>query len=84
MPAQVTVADSAGALVAAFRLSGNRGAGPMTVDVLSNDLVLTGQTPSGMLTLVLYRQNDPEAAGAFVGSWSLGVHQGELRGQTTR
>jgi hypothetical protein len=86
MPAQVTVADSAGELVATYRLAGARGAGPMTVDVLNTDLVLQGETPSGALTLVLYRQNDPEvaAARAIVGRWSLGDHQGELRGRAAR
>jgi hypothetical protein len=83
MPTAVTLSDSVGKLVAAYRLPGGAER-PMTVDVLNSDLVLTGETPSGLLTLVLYRQNDPEAADAWVGRWSLGEHQGELRGRSVR
>ena len=83
MPAQVTLADSSGQLVAIYRLATARGAGPMMVEVLNSDLVLQGETPSGVLTLVLYRQAAPEVTGAFAGHWSLGDRQGELRGSTT-
>ena len=83
MPAQVTLADSSGQLVAAYRLAGARSVSPMMVEVLNNDLVLQGETPSGVLTLVLYRQAAPEATGAFAGHWLLGDRQGELRGDTT-
>jgi hypothetical protein len=82
LPTQVTVADSAGRLVATFRLIDGHSARPMTVDVVNTDILLQGETPSGLLTLVLYRQNDPQAADAFVGHWTLGDHQGELRGRS--
>lgn len=79
LPSQVTVADSAGKLVATFRLPGSAAARPMIVDVLDTDIVLQGATPTGMLTLVLYGQNDPEAAGALAGRWSIGEQHGALR-----
>jgi hypothetical protein len=84
MPTQVTVADSAGELVANFRRPGARDAVPMVVDVLGTDITLHGATPSGVLTLVLYGQNDPDASGALVGHWALGTRQGELRGRAER
>jgi hypothetical protein len=84
MPTQVTVADSAGRLVANFRLPRGGAARPMTVGVVDTDIMLQGETPSGVLTLVLYQQNDPDAAGAVVGRWSLGDRQGELRGRAAR
>jgi hypothetical protein len=79
IPTQVTVADSAGQLVATFRLSGDRAAGPMTVGARDTNLVLQGETRAGVFTLVLYHPSDPPAAGELVGSWSLGDRQGELR-----
>jgi hypothetical protein len=79
IPTQVTVADSLGQLVASFRLSGDRQAGPMTVAARDANLVLQGETRAGAFTLVLYRPTDPPAAGELVGSWSLGDRQGELR-----
>jgi hypothetical protein len=84
MPSQVTLADSAGELVAAFRRAGAREAIPMVVDVLGTDITLHGATPSGVLTLVLYGQNDPDASGALTGRWALGTRQGELRGRAER
>lgn len=84
MPSQVTVADSAGELVATFRRADSRTAAPMVVDVLGTDITLHGATPAGVLTLVLYGQNDPDASGALVGRWTLGDRQGVLRGRTER
>jgi hypothetical protein len=84
MPAQVTLADSAGELVASFRRHGAREAAPMVVDVVGTDITLHGATPSGVLTLVLLGQNDPDASGALVGLWMLGTRQGELRGRAER
>ena len=84
MPTQVTVADSAGTLVASFRLAGTRASRPMTVDVNDTDLLLQGETPSGVLTLELYQQQDSDAPGAVVGHWWLGKQQGTLRGRTVR
>lgn len=84
MASQVTVADSAGELVATFRRPNTRAATPMVVDVLGPDITLHGATPAGVLTLVLYGQNDPDASRAFVGRWTLGDRQGALRGRTER
>ena len=84
MPSEVTVADSSGELVATFRRPNTRDAVPMVVDVLDTDITLHGATPAGVLTLVLYGQNDPNASGALLGRWTLGDRQGELRGRTER
>jgi hypothetical protein len=84
MLAEVTVADSAGALVASFRLPGERTARPMLVVVLDDDLMLQAETPSGVLTLLLARQNDPEAVRTVTGRWWLGKEQGELRERVVR
>jgi hypothetical protein len=76
-PRQITVADSAGALVAqAVDATGLRRL-PLTVTVLSGDLVLQGTTNEGMLTLILNRGNDGSAARAR-GIWTLGDKQGTL------
>jgi hypothetical protein len=84
MPAQVTVADSAGVLVASYRLAGSRAASPMMVQVIDTDLLLQAETPSGLLTLVLYQQNDPAPAGVSLGRWWLGDQFGELLTRPTR
>jgi len=80
LPTQVIVADSAGALVASYHLGGDRIARPLTVAVLDADLVLQGEAPAGLLTLVLERQNDAPA-GTVAGRWALGARQGTLRGR---
>jgi hypothetical protein len=53
----------------------------MMVEVLGSDLVLKGETPSGVLTLVLYDENDSRHADSLVGRWTVGTRQGELRGR---
>lgn len=83
IPSHVTVADSAGTLIASFRLPGAREPRPMSVETLDSDLVLQGWTPSGVLTLVLHDQNDG-APSSLVGRWILGTHEGELRGRAAR
>lgn len=84
LPSQVTVADSAGALVATFRRAGTSTVTPMLVDVLDTDITLHGATPSGVLTLVLFGQNDPTITDALIGRWTLGDRQGVLRGYAER
>lgn len=84
IPALVTVADSAGTLVASFQLPGGRATRPMMVELLDADLVLQGDTPSGALTLRLYEQNDAQASKPVTGRWWLGEEQGALRGRFTR
>ena len=84
LPAEVTVADSAGALVASYRLPGMADAQPMVVTVIGTDVVLQGETPSGVLTLQLYGQNDADAAAPVEGRWSRAGQEGSLRGRATR
>ncbi|MDF1502489.1 hypothetical protein [Roseisolibacter sp. H3M3-2] len=81
LPAHVTVVDSAGTLSASFRAAGAGRAQPMTVTVMGTDLVLQGETAHGLLTLVLGRQNDADAASRVDGRWALGERQGTLRGK---
>ena len=85
LPARVTLADSAGQLVASFHLQGARTARPATLAVIGDDLVLQGETPSGVLTLQLRGQSAPQSAEAsrapVTGSWTLGTSRGELRGR---
>ena len=85
MPEVVTVTDSAGQLAASFRLPGARVARPMEISVIESDLVLQGQTPTGVLTLRLYRQYDGDAATRPVtGRWWLAGEEGVLRGRPVR
>ena len=85
LPTIITVADSAGQLVANFKLANASQSGPMSVDVMGNDIILQGETSRGLLTLVLYRQNAADSPSEFVGYWSLGNEEhGDLRGRTTR
>lgn len=84
MPTRVTVADSAGTLVASFHPRGSRVDQPMKVAVADSDILLEGQTVRGLLTIVLYDQNDPMSAGALLGTWTLGSYQGELRARAVR
>ena len=84
LPTTITVADSAGQLIANFRLANASEAGAMSVDVMGNDIILQGETPRGLLTLVLYRANAADVPSSFIGYWSLGNDEhGELRGRTT-
>lgn len=80
LPAEVTVADSAGTLVGRYRLAGARAVRPLAVEVLGDDLILQDETPAGLLTLRLAGQNDPAAApaGAALGEWFLGARHGVL------
>jgi hypothetical protein len=84
MPTRVTVADSAGTLVASFRARGGRTDHPMKVAVVDRDILLEGETVRGTISIVLYDQNDPMSAGALVGTWKLGSVQGDLRARAVR
>ena len=85
LPARVVVADSAGALVASYRLPGEAVPRAMTIEVLDSDLLLQAETPTGVLTLVLYRQNGAaETRNGVFGMWALGDRQGKLRGRSVR
>lgn len=81
LPVEVTVADSAGQLVASYQPDGGRAAHPMAVTVLNTDLVLQAETSSGLLTLRLDGQNAP-VPGPVTGHWWLGAASGALRGRT--
>ena len=83
LPATVTVADSAGTLVARYGATGTAGEQAMAVTVLETDLVLQAETPSGLLTLLLEKQN--EASGSeLTGRWWLGAQAGALRARVAR
>ena len=82
LPAEVTVADRGGQLVATYRLPGPRSAQHMLLTVIDTDLVLQAETESGVLTLQLYRQNDSTVQGPVTGRWFLGNRSGELRGRS--
>jgi hypothetical protein len=84
MPIRVTVADSAGALVAWFRPRGAGADQPMKVAVADRDILLEGQTARGPFTMVLYEQNDPAYPGTIIGTWTLADRQGELRARVVR
>jgi hypothetical protein len=84
VPARITVADSAGRLVASYQLRNSRVTTPMDIEVLNRDIMLQGETPAGLLTLQLYRLNDSEAASPVAGRWWIGDQQGALRGRVVR
>ena len=80
-PSIVTVADSAGMLIASAKLPGERVAREMTVTILDADVVLQGETPHGVLTLVLNRQNEGGQTPLTTGRWSLGTAEVKLKGR---
>ncbi len=80
-PRSVTVVDSAGTLVARVELRAEQKSIPMTVTVIERNLVLQGETPDGVLTLVLDRQNEGGETRLASGTWTLGKAQGQLRGR---
>ena len=78
-PRSVTVADSAGTIVAHVDVAGESKSIPMTVTVIERNLVLQGQTADGVLTLMLDRQNEGGVIKLTSGTWTLGKAQGQLR-----
>jgi len=80
-PRSVTIADSAGAILARVDLAGTVRSVPMLVTVIDNDLVLQGDTPDGVLTLVLDRQNEGGNTRLTRGTWTLGKAEGKLVGR---
>ena len=78
-PRSVTVADSAGTIVAYVDVAGEAKSIPMTVTVIERNLVLQGQTADGVLTLMLDRQNEGGVIKLTSGTWTLGKAQGQLR-----
>jgi hypothetical protein len=87
LPLAVTVTDSAGSVVATYQPADRGPARPMTVSVVDSGLVLQGETPTGVLTVLLF-PDEPEAtarpaanAGGgqrVVGRWSLGTRGGRM------
>jgi hypothetical protein len=83
LPSYVTVADSAGDLVASYQLHRDAAPRPMMISVSGSDLVLSAETRSGPLTMVLDRQNG-EGGKAVTGRWRIGQDEGTLRGRVQR
>jgi hypothetical protein len=83
LPTHVTVADSAGDLVASYRVANDPAPRPMAISVSGSDLVLRAATPSGPLTIVLDRQNG-DGGRTVTGRWTVGEHEGLLRGRVRR
>jgi len=83
-PRSVTVADSAGTILASAALTREGREIPMTVTIIESNLVLQGQTADGVLTLILDRQNEGGAIKLTTGTWTLGRAQGTLRGREER
>lgn len=83
-PSRVTVADSAGTIVASATLEGQPKPLPMTVTILNSDLVLQGETPDGVLTLQFNRQNEGDETIPLNGRWMMGKVEGPLRGRIAK
>jgi hypothetical protein len=82
-PRSVTVADSAGTILARVDMGGPIASSiPMTVTVIESNLVLQGETAQGLLTLVLDRQNEGGETKLASGTWTLGRSSGQLRGKS--
>ncbi len=78
-PSTITVADSAGQLVASAKVAGSLAPIPMVVHVIESDLVLEAATPEGILTVVLDKQAEGGATKVSAGRWALGKTEGRLR-----
>ncbi len=78
---KVTVADSAGTLVARAELAPAGQVLPMQVEAVGDDLMLQGQLPDGVLTLVFDRQVAGPEGRDVNGHWYLGRREGQLRGR---
>jgi hypothetical protein len=85
LPAQLSLADSAGVVLASVSFDDGRAPVPMEVTLREADLVVRGDTPAGRLTLWLDGQNENSAPIArLTGRWRLGSEQGALLGRTAR
>ena len=81
MPAVVVVGDSAGQLVASYRLAKDQSEHRMGVFVYGEDLVVVGETEKGVLEMVFEKQAQHVAGGEVTGRWSRGEQEGVLRGR---
>jgi hypothetical protein len=96
LPRSVTVADSAGSLVATYQPAGNDAPQSMTVSVVDSGTVLQGETATGTLTVLIF-PSEREAGAApgrhvqtgtggrrVVGRWSLGARSGRMYSRAPR
>ena len=85
-PQRITLADSAGQLVASYRTDGSAQSLPMRVEVIGADLRLQAETSAGPLVVDLEGQNAPAGAApaALRGRWQLRHEAGVLRGRVQR
>ena len=81
MPATVVVADSAGQLVASYRLAKDPSEHRMGVFVYHDDLVVVGETEKGVLEMIFDRQAQGTPGHTITGRWSRGSEEGVLRGR---
>ena len=81
LPVEVSIADRDGKLTATYRLARNGEAQPMYVTVRDDDLLLSAETPRGVIMLVLEGGNASKG-GEVRGRWSIGERSGDLRGWT--
>ena len=81
MPAVVVVADSAGQLVASYRLPKDSVEHRMGVFVYRDDLVIVGETEKGVLEMVFDKQAQGVPGHVITGRWSRGSQDGVLRGR---
>lgn len=77
IPAEVTLADSAGRLLAYVRMRPGAPRIQLDADLSVAGLTLQGETPAGLLTICLY---DPElgAGGSTEGHWWVAGRDGDL------
>jgi hypothetical protein len=77
MPVEITISQSATGLSALFYKVGDNDAHVMDAAVKGTDLVLTGSTPRGALTI-----NIRHHGALLSGTWQLGGDRGTLEGST--
>lgn len=78
---RLTVADSAGTLVGTAMIAGDATPVPMLVVVQGTDLVLSADTPRGLLEFVFHGANDWGAGRRVSGQWIFGEEHGTLVGK---
>ena len=82
LPVEVSIADQDGQLTATYRLTRKSEAQPMYVTVRDDDLLLSAETPRGVLMLVLEGANAAAQGRELRGRWTVGDRSGDLRGWT--
>lgn len=79
MPAQLTVSEREGKLVGSLLPEGDNEAHEMAVTIRDTKLFFDAEAPRGHVQIVLQHEGD-----RIVGSWSMGLQQGALRGTIAR